>query len=131
MAAQAAVFLAHAYAVKKLMLEPYLQIKQKQEAQTSGGEADAAKFLDEYERKTLSIEEKVASALRENSLMSSNIKDNARKEQQGLMDVARKASEEQLEDFRSELKLSLQEEKKKISAVTAQITEEVYKKILA
>jgi F0F1-type ATP synthase membrane subunit b/b' len=61
-AVQGVIFLASMYSVKKLMLEPFLKLRERRKALTEGRFQEARKIVDEAEQKLSAIRERMREA---------------------------------------------------------------------
>ncbi len=73
---QAAIFLANMFIVKKLMLEPYLSVRSRREAQTGGSQDAAQKLLQEAQ----ALEAKITDRMREAHKDAAKVRDVIKKE---------------------------------------------------
>lgn len=131
MVAQAVVFFANLYVVKRLMVEPFLKLKEKREEKTTGSDVLAKNMMFECERKESEIEKKTASFFLENNENRKKIKDEARKKQQQLLSQSREENEQKIISYTKELRDSYEQEKKKIGSAVNSLSEEFYRIILS
>lgn len=72
--AQAAIFLANMFVVKKLILDPYLSVRSKREASTGGSQEEAQKLATDAQALEWKITERMRAAHKEASTTREKIK---------------------------------------------------------
>ena len=75
--AQAAIFLANMFVVKKLILEPYLSVRSRREASTGGSQDEAQKLATEAEALEMKITERMRATHKEAASVREAIKSDA------------------------------------------------------
>jgi len=126
LAAQAGIFLANMVVIKKLMIDPYLKLKDKRQALTTGGQEEAEKILKDCELKGADLEAKITRAREDAKVLRQNSKADADTRQNQTLEAARKEAAEIVEKLRKELSENLRAEKEKIPQVVQKLSEDVY-----
>lgn len=123
---QAGIFLANLVVVKKLMIDPYLRLKDKRLAMTTGGQEEAEKTLQECRQKSLDLERQVSEARTAAKVTRQEKKSEADADYQKTLAEAKKEASEYLDKLRGELSENLKGEREKIPGLVRQLTDEVY-----
>ena len=124
--AQGAVFLTNAYVVKKLLLEPYLDVRRKRDALTKNAKEDALSSLGESDQKARQIEAKLREAHQQAQNIYQVEKDKAVSENQRVIQDATAASEKRVKEIRQAVQASYLEEEKKVKATAESLVAEAY-----
>lgn len=123
---QTGVFLANLVIVKKLILEPYLALKDKRESLTSGQASDAQKILADCETMTQKITTTIQSAVSESSKAAQSILADAQKKKDAILKVAEEKAKATFESAKSEIAESLAQEKGKVPEAVRKLADEIY-----
>ncbi len=126
MAIQTGVFLANLYVVKKLMLEPYLKVKEKRIELTIGNKESAQIVLKECEEKTEEIQTKVNSALNAASDNRKKVRSEALEKKENIVTQATQQASGHLEKMRQQMQVEIAKEKEKIESTVSRLTGELF-----
>ena len=129
-AAQAGIFLSAVFVVKKLMLEPYLEVQAKREKNTVGNKAAASDIQKENEKMVQDIVERQEAAGRESRKLSTSIIQQAREKKDSILAAASKEAVDLVESVREKVDAGLEEERNRIPQFVSELTQVVYQKTL-
>lgn len=130
MVTQAGFFFASLITVKKLMLDPYLKIRDSRLASTKGSQSDSKEIIKDNETKERSIEEKMTTGIEEARHFSEDIRNKAKTQRDQILADAQEKSRELIKASEAKLKETLNQETSKISNVISEITDVLYNKTL-
>lgn len=126
LAVQAGIFLVGIAVVKKLMLEPYLSVRSRREALTTGSQADAKKALAE----ALLVTEKITGQINEASAQARAekevIREKAINTRNDILGAANAEAKAIIERVVERIQGEVAEETQKIPANVSRLTDEVY-----
>jgi F0F1-type ATP synthase membrane subunit b/b' len=108
---QAVIFLANMFVVKKLMLEPYLSLSSRREAQTGGSQETAHKLMLEAQALEGKITERMRAAHKEASQIRDAIKKEASDKRAALLAKAESESKAEQVKIESAITENLKEER--------------------
>lgn len=131
LAAQAVIFLVNVLVVKKLFVEPYFRVKDRRDKLTTGGKDDATRVLGEAEVMSAKINERLQSTYDAAKAEREKIRAAALAKRDTVLAVADRDTKTQIEAVSRQIQADLEQEKAKIPAVVAQLTDEVYRIALA
>lgn len=127
---QAVIFLGAVFVVKKLMVEPYLAVQEKRDRSTVGSKAEAADLQRKNEELIAEIERRYQVAAGEaKDIRNSILKIAVEKKDTILAEASKKASAI-VDDVRNRIKADLAEEKSRVPAIVADLSQVVYEKTL-
>ncbi|MBI2603866.1 MAG: hypothetical protein HYW48_12505 [Deltaproteobacteria bacterium] len=130
MATHTVIFLSNIYVVKKMMIEPFLQLKTAREQQTIDAEHGARQMEQELSVNLLEVEKRLKSVSddvrqdRDNHILM------AKKEKEQNISTAQKEVEKLLSEMRAELARNFEEEKGKIRQNTVGLMGQIYADLL-
>lgn len=127
---QAGLFLTNLYVVKKLMLDPYLKLKDKRYQLTLGGQKEAQEASQDVAAKTKLIDSKIAEAMGQAKLFREERKAQAQAKQLEMVDGAKAESKKKVEAVGAQVSAALEEELKKIPALVKSTTDEMFSAVL-
>lgn len=128
---EAGIFLTNLVVIKKLILDPYVQLKDKRDAATTGSKDDAVKIVAECETVTNQITEKLSAAAQNAKSMRETIRTEAVKTRDSLLESAEKEAKSTVEKVREEVAKNLSEERGRVSEIVSGLSQEVYKAALS
>ncbi len=131
LAVQAVVFLMGLAVVKKLFVEPFLELRDKREKLTVGSKDEAVKLLAEADRVSLDITAKLNTAITEAKQAREKTRDAAIDKRTAALSAAEGESKKFLAEVESQIRQDLAQEKAKVPAIVKSLTDEVYKLALA
>ena len=130
MLVQAGLFVANFVVIKKLILEPYLSVYDRQQAKTTGSQSEAERL----DLESIDLEKKIAAAI-------DTTKDNLAEQRQAALKAARSESEavvaaaetsanQTIETMRQEVAATIAEERAKIPGIVEEMSELVVQRVL-
>lgn len=131
LAVQAVIFLANVVVVKKLFVEPYLQVKDRRDKITVGSKDDAARFLAEAEQISQRLNERLQSAFDAAKAEREKIRNAAIAKRDALLAAAEAEAKTHVEAMERQISDALNREKSKVPGVVQTLTDEVYRIALA
>lgn len=130
MGIQGAIFGVSYFIVKSKFVEPYLRLKDKRLALTSGSKDSAKNLFDECESKSREITTKINKVIEDSKLYRAQQKESAVAKQQEIVNVASKEARSTIEKMSSDISTMLEEEKAKIPSIVQALNDDLYKTIL-
>ena len=126
---QGGMFLTNIWLINKLILRPYLKLKEARDRLTIGNQDATRSVREEIELKSKTIKERLDKALDDARLTLNAARQEAEKQQEQMVNLAQENLERDLEHFRTGLKITLLEERSKTAKVVEDISQEIYKKL--
>ncbi len=130
MATQAVIFLANFWAVKKLLLEPYLHVREQRIKATFGSQAAA----EQLELENVKSAEKIRNRINEASLDSRSFRETlltaAKTKRDELLAAASKEATTVIEGMRGDLAKQLAEQKLAIPAIVQQLSKQFVDRLI-
>jgi len=120
------IFLVNVAIIKKLMLDPYLQLKDKREAATIGSKEGASAVLNKCESIASTISATLTAAAEETVVIKDAIITDAASQRDALLKTAEGEAKATIDAIQTAIQKQLSEERSKIDSVVSQLTEEVY-----
>jgi F0F1-type ATP synthase membrane subunit b/b' len=108
---QAVIFLTNMFIVKKLMLEPYLSIRSRRDAQTGGSQDAAQKLQSEAEALEAKITDRMRTAHKEATVVREGIKKEALDKRAAILAKAESEAKAEQARIESALATNLKEER--------------------
>ena len=130
MAAQTGVFVANYYAVKKLLLEPYLTVYDKRRALTVGSREESNSLIKSNLEKELKIKSDLEKAFAEAKVSLQNSLSEANTKKESIIQSADAEVKKFLEGARKELASDLSEINDQVPAMVDGITDVILDKVL-
>lgn len=127
LAVQAGIFVANLCIMKKLFMDPYLQVRDAQDKMTVGSQGDAARLIGEAEAVSSDIQARLTEAMRDAKSAREKVRGGALVKRQELLDSAQKSSQAGLLAIESEIRQQLDVERTKVPNTVAMLAAEVYK----
>lgn len=121
---QAGLFIANMYVVKKLMLEPYLKVREARERKTGGSQGDAEALLKQASELDQVITNKMREAHKSASATREQIKSAAASKRASIVSTAENTAKKEQAEIQAAIHQNLAEEKAKREQIVAQITED-------
>ena len=109
--AQAAIFLANMFVVKKLILEPYLSVRSRREASTGGSQDEAQKLAAEAEALEVKITERMRATHKEAASVREAIKSDALSKRATILSHAEVEAKKDQAKIESDIEANLKEER--------------------
>ena len=131
MAAQTGIFVANYYAVKKLLLEPYLKVYDKRRSLTVGSKEDSIRLIQENSDKELKIKSDLEKAFSDAKSVIDATVSGANTERDNIISKADAEVKAYLEGARKELASDLDEINQKVPAMVDGITNVIFEKVLS
>ncbi len=125
-AIQIGVFLANMVIVKKLFVDPYLRMRSKREAMTSGSKADATRLLYECDEIANKLQESIDSAAAAAASERERIKLQATKKRTEIIHAAEAKAKAELESVASRVKEELADQRRLLPKFITNLTDEVF-----
>lgn len=126
MAVQAGIFLTAIAIIKKLMLDPYMKLREKRVALTSGSQEDAENALAECDKISLTIKEKIQAAASEAKEAREFVREAALAKKTSILTDADQAVKSTVSKASEQIAAELAEEKQKIPAVVKAVSDQFY-----
>jgi F0F1-type ATP synthase membrane subunit b/b' len=126
---QTAIFLSSMYAIKKLMLEPYLRVRSRREEATVGSQEHAKKFNREGE----DIASRIERLITECSLTAKTERENARvnalKKRKEIITAAEQQAKQTIDEVKRDVQVALAAERKSIPEIVSGISDDMFLKV--
>ena len=123
---QGVMFMIGYVIIDKLMLQPYLKLRGKREALTSGRQDDATQALQQVEQLSSDITKRITSVVDEERKKREEIRSKAVAEREQLLGAAETAARAEVNSVTTKIQARLAEEKAKVPNVVAQLTNDVF-----
>ncbi|NRA43538.1 MAG: hypothetical protein HRU09_01145 [Oligoflexales bacterium] len=127
---QAGIFITNLIAVKKLMVEPYLKLRDKRVAQTSGGQEEAKKIVTQCQQTSESIESQVNQAYEEVKDFRVTTKGSASQKQHKLVTDAKEEAKTYLDDIHKKLEEDMHLQQQKVPQLVTGLVDETFAAVL-
>jgi len=127
---QSGIFVTTLYCIKKLLVTPYLSVREKRQSVTVGAHHGAEKLHEEARSLKVHIDDKMAGAVEKSRKHLAVSKEEGNGEKNKLIAEARSESAEVINQMRQQLASELADERAKIPAVVKQLTEAVFNKAM-
>jgi F0F1-type ATP synthase membrane subunit b/b' len=131
LAVQAGIFLLNIVVVKKLMLEPYLKIRDRRDQLTVGSKDSAEKATREADTATAEIHTRLTGAATEAKAEREKLREVALERKATIVTKAEAEARATVAAAETEIKQAMAQEKTKVPAIVKQLTDEVYRLALA
>jgi F0F1-type ATP synthase membrane subunit b/b' len=129
MAVQAGIFLANLYVVKKMFVEPYLELKDKRIRLTEGDKSQAGQILQECKVKAESIEENIKRAFAEADRIREEKRAYVLNQKECEINAAYLEANRYLKEKRETLNMEIKGELAKVNLAAEKLTIEVYQAV--
>lgn len=123
---QSAIFLTNVVVIKKLMLDPYVLLRQKRDSETIGKEKQTMEAQKELVEKEVRYSDKIKSALSQAKLQKEQKRQGYLKQQKAEIDALKADVDSMIQKSREALRSQIQEEKAKIPDLVKKLAAEVY-----
>ena len=123
--AQAAIFLANMFVIKKLILAPYLAVREAREKTTGGSHGDAAKLIDEVAKLDQTITAQMRDAQRTVATTREKIKKEANDRRAAIIATAEEAAKQEQHAIEQSIGANLSEERAKKDQIVQLLTAEL------
>lgn len=123
---QAGVFLSAMVVVKKLYVDPFLKLKDKRDAATTGNQDLASELLAKNEADKVTVKERISEASSEALQLISSAKKAATEERDAIVAKASAEAKERIQALSKEIAERLSEERARIPEVVAKLSATVY-----
>ena len=127
---QAGIFITNLIAVKKLMVEPYLKLRDKRIAQTSGGQDEAKKIMTQCKQTSESIESQVNKAFEEAKDLRVSAKSDASQKQHSMVSDAKEEAKTYLESIQKKLADDMNIQQQKVPQIVNGLVDETFAAVL-
>lgn len=126
MAVQAGVFIAGAVIIKKLMVEPYLKVRDRREKLTVGNQGEAASILERCEEIASDINQKITVANRLAHKHKDTMQKQATAKRDEIIAAAEAEARQVLDAMTADIQEAIAKEKAKVPQVVQQLTDELF-----
>lgn len=123
---QTGIFLANLIIVKKFIVEPYVALRDKRAAMTTGQQTEAVKILAQCDVMTQTITASVQTAISDSSKVAQGILVEAQKKKDAILKSAEEKAKSAIEAAKSEIAATLQQERSKVPEVVRKLADEIY-----
>ena len=130
-AVQAGIFYASLFAVKKLMLEPYLKVHGKRKALTAGAADKAKQLTSDNETAIAKIGKSIDATALQAKQVQSDLFKKAQSEKDTLLGAAEKQARDLVQQVAGQMKKELEEQRKDVSRIVAALSDEAFKQVIA
>ncbi len=130
MAVEAVVFLVNFFAVKKLLLEPYLKVNAQRKEQTEGNQSQAEHLELENQKAIEKINVKIGQVSEESRTLREQTVQKAKLDRDSQVQGASDEASRTIESLRQELAKELAAERARIPGLVDQLTKEFVSKIV-
>jgi F0F1-type ATP synthase membrane subunit b/b' len=128
---QGCIFAANLVVVKKLLVEPYIAVRDRREKLTIGSKDEASSALADAEGVSKAIGQRLESASTDAKKARDALRETALQRRQALLTEAEGLAKKHIEAIEADIKAELQRERSKIPSTVASLTDEVYKVALS
>jgi F0F1-type ATP synthase membrane subunit b/b' len=126
LAVQAGVFLANVVVVKKLMLEPYLAVRDRREKLTQGNRDEASSIVTRCEALVTDINQRLVTTAQTAQKAKESIRNAALEKRNATLAAAEAEARATIEKMAAEVKQTLAAERAKVPQVVQQLTQQVF-----
>lgn len=130
MATQAVVFISAIAVVKKLYLEPYLRVRSRRDAMTTGSKAHADELVDKNSQLTSQITSRVSEAHTTTRQLREDMIKSASANKQKIVSDAEAEAKATVDAMRTQIAQDLKNEKANIPDVVKNVSDAVYREVL-
>lgn len=131
LAVQAGIFLVNIVIVKKLLLEPYLKVRDRRDQLTIGSKDAAERASRDAEAAATEISQALTQTSIEAKAAREKLREAALVKKTSIVSQAEAEAKATIAAAEQEIARNLEQEKTKIPAIVKQLTEEVYRLALA
>jgi F0F1-type ATP synthase membrane subunit b/b' len=125
-AIQIGVFIVNMMIVKKLFLDPYMRLRAKRDALTSGSKADASRLLYECDEIARKVQDSIDSAASVAASERERIKTAAAKKRAEIIHAAELKAKAEFEAVSSSINEELAEQRRLLPKVITSLTDELF-----
>ena len=125
-AAQTAIFLLNAFVIKKLILQPYLEVLNKRRALTSGKTKKADELMAEVARGRKTIQDRLAEAGQKAFNLVQEAKAEAEAKRRQQFESAKAAADQHILAKKQEIKSELENELKRTKTASSEMIKNVF-----
>ncbi len=126
LAVEAGVFLVNMAIIKKFMVDPYLKLKDKRDAATTGSKEGAAAALEKCESISAAIAKAIHAANDDARGIKEKIQVDASQKRDALVAAATKEARGTIESMQADVATQLNKERARVSEIVGSLTSEVY-----
>jgi F0F1-type ATP synthase membrane subunit b/b' len=126
LAVQAGVFLANVVVIKKLMLEPYLAVRDRREKLTQGNRDEAGAIVTRCEALATDINQRLVTTAQTAQKAKESIRNTALEKRNAILAAAEAESRATIDKMAAEVKQTLAAERAKVPQVVQQLTQQVF-----
>lgn len=128
--AQTGLFLANIAVVKKLIIDPYLKLKDRRFELTTGNKEKAKRILADSEEKSKSIDAQLYNIEQEIKSFRQTRKEEALSNHNKIVQDSKALARQRLEKQREEVSQELKQERNKIPGFVSELSEKVFSAVL-
>lgn len=126
LAVQTGIFLVAIVIIKKLMLDPYVQLREKRLNLTTGSQADAKQALAKAKTLSETITSQINDAAQQGRDAKEAVRETAIEKRNSIVAAADTEAKATIASVIARIQAEIEEEKSKIPATVAALTNEVY-----
>ena len=126
---QAAIFLANMFVVKKLMLEPYLAVRNRRDAKTGGSQDVAQKLQSEAQELETKITERMRSAHKEAATVREAIKKDAMDKRAAVLAKAEGEAKAEQAKIEEAISANIKEERARQAETVRAISDQFFAQV--
>lgn len=123
---QGLAFGAAVYVVNKLILKPYLELRDRRALHTSGAKESSARMLEDIASKSLEIKETKSKIFGQINAQRAKYKEEATLQANEVIASARLAAENELKGFKKEIEQQLATERANVVTASKKICSEIF-----
>ena len=124
------LFLANIAVVHKLFVKPYLELKNKRLAVTSGSESQAMMLINTARASALEVDVRLAAAFSETAAFRAEKRANAQLQKSKIVELAESELESEMETFKRELKEEIALKRSELSSIIDKLTHDAVAKVI-
>ncbi len=130
MIVQAGVFMTGIVIVNKLYLQPYLKVRTRREALTTGSKAHAEELLEKNKQIAAMIASKASAAQADVAQMREQKIHGATSQKQKIVSGAEQEAKSTIESMRSQIAQEIKSAKAELGGVVKKVADEMYQEVL-
>lgn len=130
LAVQTGLFLANIYVIKKLIVEPYMVVREQRDRLTVGSKDEAEHAIEESKKVFEYIKDALHSASLKVKDEREGLRQNALMQRKEIISAAEQEAKAEINDISQQIQKTLEVEKQKIPAVVQGLTTDVYSALL-
>lgn len=129
-AAQTGIFLANYLVIKKLILKPYLEVRERRNNATTASLSLSESLRSKNESVQIEIQAKLSQAFDDIQKFRAEIRSRANKERDGILSGAESHAKNTIISAQEDIRLVIKEEKEKLPLIIQEVASLVFKKLV-